>query len=227
LSVEEWFYLLFPLTIALLLALALRFGWKKSHTILLAILLFLAVPFVFRLATASQLEVDQFWLEVKVYKIVVLRLDAIAFGLLAAYWKRFYNESWKSWKVLSFVLGLVLIFGLMQFTWQPNAFDTKVLKVIYRGVGCMLILPLLDAWRTAPKWPLRIFTHISLISYSMYLINLALVSEVIRDNFPPQNEHEAWAMYAVYWTVTVGVSTLLFKYFESPLLNIRDRFASK
>ncbi len=226
LSVEEWFYLLFPLTIALLLALVLPFGWKKPHAILISIVLFLVVPFALRLATASQLEVDQFWLEVKVYKIVVLRLDAIAFGLLAAYWQRFHQSSWEKWKVLSFVLGLLLIFGLMQFTWEPNAFQTKVLKVVYRGLGCMLLLPLLSGWRTAPKWPLRIFTHISLISYSMYLINLALVSEVIRDNFPPQTAQEAWVMYAVYWTVTIVVSTLLFKYFETPFLKLRNRLFS-
>lgn len=227
LSVEEWFYLLFPVVLGTVLLFTTRFTAKKQAAILVSIMLFLCVPFLWRFLTVRHLEVDQFWLEVKVYKVVVLRLDAIAFGLLAAYWKYFYAESWKRLAWPCFVLGLLIVFGMMQLSWPPNEFSTKVLKVVYRGFGCMLLLPLLDAWRNVGKWPLRIFTHISLVSYSMYLINLALVSEVIRDNFPPQSASQAWAMYLVYWTTVIVASTLLYKYFEAPIIRLRERFSSE
>ncbi|MBK7389871.1 MAG: hypothetical protein IPI23_12630 [Bacteroidetes bacterium] len=71
----------------------------------------------------------------------------------------------------------------------------------------------------------RIFTHISLISYSMYLINLALVAEVIRDNFPPADATSAWIAFGVYWVAVIGFSTLLYKYFEKPFTDLRDRFS--
>ncbi|MDR0969413.1 MAG: hypothetical protein LBM67_02595 [Lentimicrobiaceae bacterium] len=95
-----------------------------------------------------------------------------------------------------------------------------------QSFGCLLLLPKFDSIKTAPRLLTRIVTHISLISYSMYLINLALVAEVIRDHFLPYNVQTAWIMYGVYWIVILIVSTLLYKYFENPILNLRDRVTS-
>ena len=67
------------------------------------------------------------------------------------------------------------------------------------------------------------FTHISLISYSMYLINLALVSEIIRDNFPPRGPQTSWALYLIYWFVVITFSTFLYKYYEKPIMDLRDK----
>ena len=71
---------------------------------------------------------------------------------------------------------------------------------------------------------LSFFTHISLISYSMYLLNLAVISEVLYTNFPPRGIHTAWAEYCLYWSLVIILSTLLYKYFEKPVMDLRDRF---
>lgn len=57
----------------------------------------------------------------------------------------------------------------------------------------------------------------------MYLINLALMAEVIRDNFPPKSEWDAIAKYVIYWSIVIIASSLIYKYFEKPILNWRDR----
>ncbi len=54
------------------------------------------------------------------------------------------------------------------------------------------------------------------------MINLALVAEVIRDNFAPQGGWDGLLKYLIYWMVVVGVSTLLYRYFEKPLMDLRD-----
>jgi peptidoglycan/LPS O-acetylase OafA/YrhL len=63
-----------------------------------------------------------------------------------------------------------------------------------------------------------------LISYSMYLLNLAVISEVLCALFPPWGPHTAWALYGVYWVLVLACSTLLYKYYEKPMMDIRDKF---
>ena len=46
----------------------------------------------------------------------------------------------------------------------------------------------------------------------MYLINLALVAEVINVNLPPHGPKSAWAAYGLFWFVTIVFSTLLYKF---------------
>jgi peptidoglycan/LPS O-acetylase OafA/YrhL len=58
----------------------------------------------------------------------------------------------------------------------------------------------------------------------MYLLNLAVISEVLYVNFPPRGTHTAWALYGVYWILVLIFSTLLYKYYEKPMMDLRDRF---
>ena len=69
----------------------------------------------------------------------------------------------------------------------------------------------------------KIITHISLISYSMYLINLALVAQVIKKNFPVNSPTDGFIKYSIYWVIVVGVSTLIYFYYERPFMNLRDK----
>ena len=80
--------------------------------------------------------------------------------------------------------------------------------------------------KSAPILLRKIITHISLISYSMYLINLALVAEVIQTNFPPNGPLSAWMLYFIYWFIVITVSTLIYKYFEKPIMDLRERWGN-
>ena len=55
----------------------------------------------------------------------------------------------------------------------------------------------------------------------MYLINLALVSAIIRDNFATQNEIDGILKYLLYWILVIALSTLLYYIFERPMLKLR------
>ncbi len=225
LTIEEWFYLLFPVMLVLLFIPFSGHQHKaiKLRTFFLAVMLFLFVPLLLRYFYASEFKLDDFWLSVKLYKVVIFRLDGIALGLLAALIKFTSPVVWSKMKYPAFIAGIIISYWVLYSDWPANAFETKVFKIFYLSFGCFLLLPLFDSIKAAPLWISRIFTHISLISYSMYLINLALVSEVIRDNFPPQNATEAYIMYAVYWLAVIVFSTLLYKYYEKPLMDLRDQ----
>ncbi len=224
LSIEEWFYLLFPIFLGILYLTLNRLKISKKLIFLWAIFIFLLFPFLLRFFIASKFEVDDFWLGVKIYKVVIYRLDGIALGLLAAFIKHWSPKFWFKCRNICFLAGIVISYTILYTTWLPNDFSTKVFKIFFQSIGCFLLLPKFDSIKKAPPVITKIFTHISLISYSMYLINLALVSEIIRDNFPPRGPHAAWALFLIYWVVVVSFSTLLYKYYEKPIMDFRDKF---
>jgi peptidoglycan/LPS O-acetylase OafA/YrhL len=226
LSIEEWFYMLFPLVLGVNYLILTLLKVSKKIIFLSSIIIFLSVPFLLRFFIASTFEVDNFWLGVKVYKVVIYRLDGIAFGLLAAFIKFFHPNFWFKWRNLSFVIGIILCYTILYSEWLPNDFSTKVYKITFQSLGCFLLLPKFDSMKSAPILLRKIITHISLISYSMYLINLALVAEVIQTNFPPNGPLSAWILYFIYWFIVITVSTLIYKYFEKPIMDLRERWGN-
>jgi len=224
LSIEEWFYIFFPLILIICSFAGLRLKISGKWVFLIAILLFLFVPLIIRMVYTPKMNVDSFWLGVNIQKVVIYRLDCIAFGLLAAYAKFWFPKFWFSIRNYSFVAGITVIYFLLYSTWEPNDYGTKVFYLFLQSFGCMLLLPKFDSMKTAPLVLTKIVTHISLISYSMYLINLALVAQVITKNFPPQMATGAWISYEIYWTIVIVFSTLLYKYFEKPMTELRERF---
>jgi peptidoglycan/LPS O-acetylase OafA/YrhL len=226
LSIEEWFYMLFPLVLGVNYLILKLLKVSKKIIFLSSIIIFLSVPFLLRFFIASKFEVDNFWLGVKVYKVVIYRLDGIAFGLLAAFIKFFHPNFWFKWRNLSFVIGIVLCYTILYSEWLPNDFSTKVYKITFQSLGCFLLLPKFDSMKSAPILLRKIITHISLISYSMYLINLALVAEVIQTNFPPNGPLSAWMLYFIYWFIVITASTLIYKYFEKPIMDLRERWGN-
>lgn len=227
LSIEEWFYLLFPVILAIIYFIFKRVNIPKKYIFLLAIFLFLLIPFLLRFFVASKFEVDKFWLEVRIFKVVIYRLDGIALGLLAAFIKHWYPKFWHQSRNISFIAGIAICYLILYSNWPPNNFTTKVLVLAFQSFGCFLLLPKFDSMKKAPVFVTKIVTHISLISYSMYLINLALVSEVISHNFPPRGPFEAWIAYILFWFLVIAVSTLIYKYYEKPVMDLRDRFNKK
>lgn len=226
LSIEEWFYLLFPILLAGIYLTGKNIRISKDTIFLIAILLFLLVPFSLRWLVASQYEVDNFWLETKIFKVVIFRLDGIALGLLAALISHKFPEFWTKYRNPAMIAGLVTVYVVLYSTWQPNDFSTKVFKTIIQSFGCFLMLPFFDGWRKAPRYLTKPVTHISLISYSMYLLNLGVISAVITTNFIAQNKAQAWLLYGVYWFLVILLSTLLYKFYEKPMMDLREKFTS-
>ena len=224
LSIEEWFYLLFPLIVLLLFLVLKNFKVQKKYIFLCAVLVLLLVPLLLRIFIASRIPVDEYYFGTKIQKVVIYRLDSIALGILAAFIHRWYPIFWHKVRNVSFIVGVVASYVIIYIIWPPNIFFTKVFRVFIESFCCFLLLPKFESIRKGPKILVRFFTHISLISYSMYLLNLAVVSEVLSANLPPHGPRSAWALYILYWCIVLGSSTLLYKFYEKPMMDLRDRF---
>ena len=166
---------------------------------------------------------NNFWLGVNIYKVVIYRLDGIAFGLLGAFIKHSSPKFWHKTRNISFTLGIIISYTILYTDWIPKEFSTKVFKLFYQSIGCFLLLAKFDSIKNASLVITKVFTHISLISYSMYLINLGLVFAIIRDNFNLNGPYTAWISYLIYWAAVIMFSTLLYKYYERPFMNLRDK----
>lgn len=224
LSIEEWFYLSFPVILFLMHLFLRKTGVGKKHVYLINILLFLSFSLLMRNFIGSNLSIgNSFGYDVKIHKVVIYHLDGIAFGVLASYLKHCFPRAWFKSRNVTFAMGLVLCFSMRYFNWFPEAHSTIVFKTMMQSLGCFLLLPRFETIKKAPKVLRNPITHISMISYSMYLTNLSIISSVITSNFQIQSKTAALIWYVVYWVAVVVLSTLIYKFYEKPMMDLRDR----
>lgn len=216
LSVEEWFYLLTPI---LIFGLYRMFSIKISFLAVTIAMIFFSLLYRYRISGPN---FDSFWWDVTFRKIVLCRLDSIGFGLLVAWIYFYYPKFWDKIKVPSFILGIALTLFLINYDQGVKSLYKQTIYFSILPFTVMLFLPLAEGFKKANGIVPIAIQHVSKISYSMYLINLALVAEVIKHNFQPSGGFDGIIKYLIYWVIVIVVSTLLFKYFEKPMMELRD-----
>ncbi len=239
LAIEEWSYLLIPL---LLLAWhSFRPArWSRQQVVLAVILTVILGTNLLRLVLALQHPISEG--ELGFRGIVITRLDAIAYGVTAAYVKQYYPSFWSSPLAQrnAFWFGLAMTI-LTSFTASIQMLATYVdagifpSYVFYKrtfyfaviGLSMMLLIPRMEAWRTASGLIPRAITHISLISYSLYLLNLSPIMILLIEQIPTTSLVIGYAKIVVFWVVCIGLSTLLYKYYELPMTSLRDRLSKR
>ena len=111
LSVEEWAYLLLPASL-----LFFHIVFKKSpkkNIILFTILLFILLPFLYRLKKSFYFfshPSAHYIYDALFRKTVATRLDAIAIGVLGAYFNFYYEKYWVKYAYVFMILGIVLFY---------------------------------------------------------------------------------------------------------------------
>jgi peptidoglycan/LPS O-acetylase OafA/YrhL len=217
LSIEEWFYILVPFCGFLLLKLC-----KPKFAFLTVTILILVLPFVYRWFIYNP-NIDGFWYDVTFRKTVLSRLDSIGYGLLAAWAYFYYLEFWNKMKFACLFLGIVMLIFVVNYESPVTSIYRQVVYFSLLPFSVMLLVPAVMKIRKFNTLLSISIEHISKISYSMYLVNLALVAEVIRDNFAPQGGFDGILKYICYWCIVVIVSSILYKYFEKPMMKLRDK----
>jgi len=159
-------------------------------------------------------------LDLFVRKLVLTRLDTIGFGLAGAYIHWYYKSLWEKFKNIFFIIGLIAIVFIINTDMQRTFFfQTFYYSLI--GLSILFILPKLESIKNE-NIPLKPFQFLSKISYSMYLLHLPLL-HVMSYIFKPSNKTEALVMYMVFWVFNVLFSYLIYKIYEVPMMNLRDR----
>ena len=129
---------------------------------------------------------------------------------------------WDKWKNVALVLGLAIVLFLLNNGASNTTFYRQVFYFSITPLAIALILPWFEGITSSWKRLVAAVTHISKISYSMYLINLALVAQVIGLNFPVRGNADGIMKYISYWVIVIAVSSALYYLVERPILRWRD-----
>lgn len=229
LSIEEWFYLLIPLFIFTLI-IFLKFPMDRSFVFTALIVLILVTCFRFYRFMSIKVEDLTQW-DLLYRKQVFTRLDSLMFGMIGAYFHFFHPDNWIKFRKTLFIFGLIL-FGITKtlaiFQVYPiNGLYHCVFSFSVTSLATLFLLPFLSTLKHGKGQVFTFFTYISLISYSMYLVNLSIVHVWIIRNIDFQHLTDfAFFNYTIkyifYWFLTITLSLLIYKYFEVPMMNLRD-----
>ncbi|HET9502405.1 MAG TPA: acyltransferase [Hymenobacter sp.] len=230
LAVEEWFYLLFPVVVLVLA------GLTRSRRAAMAgtVALFLVLPLVFKYCQYQQGKgLDAALWDGYYRRVVAARLDAIALGVLACYLQHYYAGLWHRLRRpgLGLAAALLVVTFLYPKLGSDVLFYNVWLRPLLEGLTVLLVLPFFSQLRRQHYTPaMRGLTLLSLISYSMYLLNksvlITLVLEPLEKSvFTPYLGAGGWLVaYALYWVLLLLGALLLYTYVEVPFMKLREVF---
>ncbi|WP_407122830.1 acyltransferase family protein [Bradyrhizobium sp. STM 3561] len=216
LSVEEWFYLSFP---AVCLFIAYVVPGKLRPALIAASIYILAV------CAARMLWADNSQWGSAVRRVVVFRVDAIAWGFLLAI-------AMPSLRKVRLPLVLFLCVSAASFAvWLTSlaakepSFAMETAFPFYApalGAAAILFAFKLEAAFRNPTLS-RIGVFLGRISYSTYLFHLLVLSAIV----PLSNRLPMSILLMAYLVVTAGIAALMYQAVEAPILAARPRFRDK
>lgn len=233
LSVEEWFYLSLPLVLLLFdRGMSFSAGSIPVKTKTLAgLVLFFVVVVSLRISVVQSFDPD--W-NTGVRKMMPLRLDAILMGVffswLHSYYQRFFTTS--RYYLLIAGAGMVAcatyFYPVDVYPTAASGFFTKTLYFTLTDLAFALLLPAAMHFRIKnPGFATKAITHISLTSYSIYLLHQSIIMRGLTFFGKPDSLLSSFLFYGAYIGLTLVAASLLYTYFEVPMTNLRERFSRK
>lgn len=228
LSVEEWFYFLFPFFVFF----NIYFFKMKDNAIIFSIIIFILLPLILRI-------INEFFLIVEPYgyvrKVVFFRMDSMMYGVLAAFISVKYSRFWNKFKnqLLFFGLGILLIITIVvkfHFLDNLNLYN-NVFTYNIESILVILFLPYLSNFQ---KFKYKILNKIivftSKISYSLYLTHASIVLWFIIRELQVNEifdylryEFQVIIYFSMYIILSVLFSLILYIFIEQPFMKLRDK----
>jgi peptidoglycan/LPS O-acetylase OafA/YrhL len=232
LTIEEWFYLTTPVPLYLLSKLKVT---NQHKFILYYIILVILTVTVFRIFRTYNCCVTLDDFELYIRKVVITRMDSLMFGVLGAYLSLYKLEFWKENANKLFVIGIILIIldKILSYGYfiDVRLFYLKYFSLTIFSIATLFLLPKLSTWTKCHGRLVSIITFISLISYSMYLLNLTpiqiillpVVMRFLWDHCTVCG-HGQLLVYIIYWVLTILGASILYWCFERPMTAQRDKW---
>lgn len=214
LSVEEWFYIIFPIFLFFFLKF---YKQKNNKNIIYLSFLFIGLIFLLRIFFIN----DENWGS-NIRRIVLFRLDAIVFGFILFFYKDYIiNNIFKiKWLFILIIITSILVFKILKIN---SSQDIIVIKIIFHYmIGLWGSLVVLFFYVLDKKIKREIFIKINLflgqISYSIYLFHLMII--YIISPFIISTKMTIF----LFFIIQIFVSWMLYHYFEKPILKLRPSY---
>ena len=235
-AIEEWFYFTFAVFFYLASS-YFKFSNKKSF--ILIVLLYIISANFLKIYYYYNVYPDHSFIQyVKFKEIIILRLDTIAIGLLAAYVCYFYQDFWHNNRYKFLLIGLPIYFGNIAYYWLTankyieNEFTTFYFFTFYYFIspfGFMLFLPWLKTIRFKESFINHFILFTSNISYSMFLLHgtfFVLVIIAVRIiGFNAANH--IFLSYIIWISLAYVLSYFFYVKFELKVMNQRSKLIEK
>lgn len=217
LSVEEWFYLFTPLVLFVAMKLM-----QPKKAFLTTVLILIFTPILIRYINLRP-STDWYEIDQHVRKVAVTRLDAIGYGLLGAWLSYYYAGFWRKCRFWFLAIGFGMHFLMDELNSSTSAIYLQVVAFSLSSIAAMCFLPVAYSIKSVKGMIPKAVTYISKISYSMYLVNLGVVAAIMYKYLPAKNTTDGIFKYFLYWFLVIALSGIIYRFFEKPIMNLRDR----
>ncbi|MCF6128192.1 acyltransferase [Flavobacterium sp. AS60] len=230
LSVEEWAYIVLPIS---LLALSFLFKPKNKNRFFFVIVLSLITLFIgFKIAyqiNTQTTTLDEWNVSLK--SVMIYRLDAIFMGVLCSWISINYEKNWSKFKYsFAFIGGIIMMFmyfgmGILRILPETFPFVWNVVYLPLASFSIAFFVPLFSQMETSMQLVKRPIEFISKISYSIYLLHYSVIMQLLMLFVDKETTSlvQLHLITAFYLSMTVFVSYLFYRFYEKPMMNLRDK----
>lgn len=214
LCVEEWFYFSFSAGLCIFTHVAKKWSINFHYKLLLFAVLYILLFTALRLWYAPN--------DYTEFNIVLYRLDAIAYGVLAAVADVYYQKNIRS--SMAFITGIICsISGILLFLSGSYIGTWYQLYYLLTGAGIAMIIFSMNTQNNWYKKHLftQVISFISRISYSVYLVNLTTIYLLLH-YFPAGSIFLRIILSITAIVLITFISSLTYKYIELPFLKLRN-----
>lgn len=229
LSIEEFTYLLLPFSLFFSGSSKVK---NKEKLFLLVIVALILVFWMNKFYYHSQHKISNLseW-NLNLKSVLIYRIDAILIGVLAAWFSFNYSSIWKQFKGMFALIGFGVLFFLMfgiiplNLTIEQNPFFWNVLYLPITSFAFAFLLPFFSEWKTHTNPVLYPVELISKISYSIYLLHYSVILQLLKVfiDTSQMSTTERHFFTLIYLTITFLLSYILYRFYEKPMMNLRDK----
>lgn len=211
LATQMCFYIFYPIVTFLA-----SLKWKLKYFTLIFSLFIIAFAIIYRWSHQNP-DMDYFYWDVWIRKVVISRMDCIFVGVLAAWFKFYHTSFWQKY-ALSFT-GFGLMIYILNSFFIPVDVQTIYTQIFYLSTSALAIalgFPCIERISIKSKKIQKPILVISTLSYAMYLTNL-LIIQIMDVQFPNWLINFATLKYALFYIITFIASYLLYILYEKPM----------
>jgi len=229
LSIEEYAYIIGP--VLLLFFFYVFNKTDKSKLFIWVVLIIILLCVVLRIVFHFNEEITDYtyWSQ-NLRKVVIYRIDSIYYGFIAAFIAIKWKSIWKKNRWVYAIIGTIIFVGMhvliFKFNFLPenSSFFYNVLYLPLVSISIAFFLPILATWKKSRVLKNSV-TWISILSYSIYLVNYSIVLLTIQMfvDVGSMNILGKWLMALMFWGISFILSYILYRWFERPVMNLRDK----
>ena len=198
-------------------------------TVIIGLIIFTFFSKLYYDLHSTNLDLKQWSFEIR--SVVIYRIDSVLIGVLFGYFNYYYKEFMIAKRKWFLVIGILLLLFLMlsivvfKFRLTNASWFWNILCLPFLSLAICLFIPFLLHWKMPSESIGNVITFICNISYSVYLLHYSIILFLLKYFIDTKN-FGIWQLnfFAIlYVSITVGLSYLMYTYFEKPINQFRAK----